>query len=78
MIVSCIVKIYDNEEVFVNDVTKHNQVRDFVDNLTPEQFEKFEQFFLAMPIMVKREEFICSECSAPNVLVVDTLKSFFS
>jgi len=78
MIVSCIVKIYDNEEVFINDTTKHNQVRDFVDNLTPEQFEKFEQFFLAMPIMIKREEFTCSECNAPNVLIVDTLKSFFS
>ena len=78
MVVSCIIKIYDNEEVFINEPNKHQQVRDFIDNLTPEQFEKFEQFFLAMPIMVKREEFTCSECSAPNVLVVDTLKSFFS
>lgn len=78
MVVSCITKIYDSEEVFVNDPSKHEQVREFVDQLTPEQFEKFEQFFLAMPIMIKREEFTCSECSASNVLVVDTLKSFFS
>lgn len=77
MVVSCIVKIYNDEEVFTNDPSRYDEVREFVDSLTPEQFEKFEKFFLSMPMLIKREEFVCTECRAPNVLMVDSIKSFF-
>lgn len=77
MITECIVKIYSDEEMFINEPSRHNEVREFVDNLTPEQFEKFEAFFLEMPMLIKREEFVCTVCGTNNALLVDSLKSFF-
>lgn len=77
VIVECISKIYTDDEMFVNTKETYNEVRTFIDNLTPDQFEKFEQFFIHMPILNKKIEFICGGCEKPNTLIIDSITNFF-
>lgn len=73
----CIVKIFNEEEVFENSKETRKEVREFLDNLTPEQFEKFEEFFVNMPVLYKELKFTCSSCSKDNMLIVDSIQNFF-
>ena len=77
VVVECIKKIYTDDEMFVNTKETYGEVRTFIDNLTPDQFEKFEEFFTHMPILHKKLEFICSTCETPNIIVVDSITNFF-
>jgi hypothetical protein len=77
VIVECIQKIFSEEEMFVNSEEHHHEVREFVDNLTAENFEKFEQFFLSMPLLLKKIKFTCKQCEIVNNLQVDTIRNFF-
>ena len=69
--------IFSEEEMFVNSEEHHHEVREFVDNLTAENFEKFEQFFLSMPLLLKKIKFTCKQCEIVNNLQVDTIRNFF-
>jgi len=73
----CIKKIYSEDEVFVNDGNSDAELREFVENLTAEQFEKFEEFFINMPVMLKETNFICTKCEKPNKLLINSIEHFF-
>jgi hypothetical protein len=77
VVADCIVKIFNDEEVFENTKDTKNEVRVFLDNLTPEQFEKFEDFFVNMPVLYKELSFTCTSCSKQNSLIVDSIQNFF-
>lgn len=77
VVIDCIDKIYSDDEVFVNIGETNQELREFVDNLTAEQFEPFEQFFLNMPTLVKEVEFQCVKCGKDNNVIVDSLRNFF-
>ena len=77
VVVECISKIYTDDEVFVNTKETYGDVRTFIDNLTPDQFEKFEDFFINMPILYKKLEFTCGSCEKMNTLLVDSITNFF-
>lgn len=77
VIADCIVKIYNSDEVFENDGKSHQDIYQFLDNLTPDQFEPFEDFFTSMPILVKEINYNCQKCQTPNELMVDSIRSFF-
>lgn len=77
VVVDCITKIYTDEEVFVNNKEARNEVLEFINNLTPAQFEEIENFFLNMPILYKKVDFMCQGCNKLNNLVIDSITSFF-
>jgi len=77
VVADCISKIYSDEEVFVNDGNSHQELREFIDNLTAEQFESFEEFFETMPVLFKEVNFKCVKCEVENSLVVNTVQHFF-
>lgn len=77
VVADCIKKIYSEDEVFVNDGNSDAELREFVENLTAEQFEKFEQFFVNMPVMLKETNFVCTKCEKPNKLEINSIEHFF-
>jgi T4 bacteriophage base plate protein len=77
VVASCIDTIYTEDETFVNDGKNNDEFRKFVDNLTPSQFEKFEQFFVTMPILLFSVNYICSACGKENSLTIDGIRNFF-
>lgn len=77
VVAECIVKIYNEEEVFVNTTETTKDMLEFLDGLTPAQFEQFEKFFVDMPVLFKRFTFTCENCNVENKLTIDGITSFF-
>jgi hypothetical protein len=78
VVADCIVKIYNEDEVFVNEGTSDKELLEFIENLTSEQFEKFEQFFVQMPVLTKVENFVCTKCETSNKFQVNSIEHFFA
>jgi hypothetical protein len=77
VVAECIDSIYTTEEVFnVKEQTKE-EVIDFLENLTQEQFKKIEQFFLTMPKLRQTVEYNCPVCAKHHVKSMEGLASFF-
>jgi hypothetical protein len=69
--------IYDNDEIYpIKDQTKA-EVKEFIDNLTAEQFEKLQKFFETMPKLSHKLHFNCPVCSKYNEVKLEGLDSFF-
>lgn len=73
----CIESVYNTEEVFnTKDQTKQ-EVVDFLENLTQEQFKKIENFFLTLPKLKQVVEYDCPVCAKHHVKTMEGLASFF-
>ena len=77
IVANCITKIYNEDEVFVNEGDNELELLEFIDNLTPEQFAPFEKFFKNMPVLHKKVVYACKKCETENTLTVDGINHFF-
>ena len=75
MLCSCISAVYTEEEVY-DEYTKEELV-EFVNSFSKDQFSKLEQFFLTMPKVVQHIEQKCDVCGAENELNLEGLQNFF-
>jgi len=77
IVVECIDFIYTNEEMFsAKDQTKE-EVMEFLNNLTPDQFNNIKQFFETMPRLSKEITYSCPVCHKEHNKVLEGLNSFF-
>ena len=77
LVSSCIETIYNTDEVFhIKEQTKE-EVIEFLNNLTSEQFGKIQNFFQTMPKMTYKVEYDCPICQKKNKQVLEGLQSFF-
>ena len=77
IIVSCIDYIYNSEEVFyAKDQTKE-ELTEFLNNLTSDQFTEVRKFFETMPRLKKEIDFNCPVCGTAHHKVLEGLNSFF-
>jgi hypothetical protein len=73
----CIDSIYTTEEVFhTKDQTKQD-VLDFLNNLTSDQFAKIQKFFETMPRLRKEISYSCPVCNKKHDKVLEGIGSFF-
>ena len=77
IVVECIDCIYNDEEVFyAKDQTK-NDLIDFLNNLTSDQFVKIQTFFETMPKLKKEIDYSCPVCGKEHNKVLEGISSFF-
>ena len=77
VVVECIDYVYTTDEVFhAKDQTKQ-ELLDFVNNLSSEQFAKIQKFFETMPKMSKPVNYNCPVCGKKHDKVLEGLNSFF-
>lgn len=77
VVADCIEFIYDGDEVYpIKEQTKE-EVLEFLNNLTQEQFNKIQTFFDTMPKMSQPIEYDCPVCTKHHVKVLEGLASFF-
>jgi hypothetical protein len=77
LVVSCIDKVFTQDEIHdVNDQTTE-EIVNFVEGLTTEQFEKIVEFFVTAPKIFHNIEYTCSKCQTENTVVVDGVENFF-
>ena len=77
MVKSCIDGVYDSEEYFEVSSISDEQLDDFLNSFTREQFDKLEKFFTDMPKVVHTIETDCPSCGKHNVVNLEGLQNFF-
>ena len=69
--------IYQGEEIFYGKEQKHEELLQFLNNLTSEQFVKIQQFFATMPRIKKEIEYTCPVCQKHHRKMLEGMQSFF-
>jgi hypothetical protein len=69
--------IYDNDEVYHAKDQTENELMDFINNLTSEQFAKIQGFFDTMPKMTHTINYNCPVCNKAHIVVLEGMESFF-
>lgn len=77
IISSCIEFIYNNDEMFATKEVKQEEVKEFINNLTQEQFQKLQKFFETMPKLEQQVKYKCPMCSKDHEKIIRGLDSFF-
>jgi len=77
IVVSSIETVFTPDEVHNTKDETIEEVTNFVDSLTTEQFDKLAKFFQTSPRVEKIIEYTCPNCQTENVVVMDGLESFF-
>lgn len=78
LIANCIEFIKDSDEMHnVSDYTSQD-VKDFIENLTQNQFEKINEFFENMPETTCDVNITCSKCGFKKEMKVRGISDFFS
>lgn len=69
--------IYQGEEIFYAKETPREEIIQFLENLTSEQFAKVNEFFITMPRIKKDIEYNCPLCGKHHKKTLEGLQSFF-
>jgi len=77
IIAECILQIYDGDEVFDRADTTLDERKDFLENLTQEQFLKLQDFFNSMPRLKHEVSFTNPKTKKKQKVVLEGLRSFF-
>jgi len=78
VIIACLDKIFDTENVYDVATQTKQEVTDFIESLNKSQFEKIKKFFEAMPKLKKDLHFNCEKCNTKNDVVLEGVESFFA
>ena len=72
-----IVSVFDKDNFYdIKDQTEE-EVNEFLESLTKEQFLKIEQFFADSPKLVQKLETTCTHCNHVNKSRIQGLQNFF-
>jgi hypothetical protein len=74
---NCIDYIFDDDSIYYAKDATEEELVDFIDSLTREQFAKIQEFFDTVPKLKKHLNFKCSKCGYEEELVLEGIQSFF-
>jgi len=77
MISQSIEYIYNSDEIFHTKDQSKEEMSEFVNNLTTEQFQKIQHFFETMPKLSYDVNYTCPVCSKHHVARLEGMDSFF-
>jgi DNA-directed RNA polymerase subunit M/transcription elongation factor TFIIS len=74
---TCIDYIYDAENIYYTKDATKEEIDNFIDGMTREQFEKVKVFFDTMPRLKKKVDFKCGKCGYSEEIEVEGIQNFF-
>jgi hypothetical protein len=77
IVIDSIEYIYDGEQYYYAAETSREELLQFIESLSQEQFEKLEQFFDNLPVLNRKMEIKCGKCGFNHTIVMEGLESFF-
>lgn len=77
LIVDCIEYIFDDDAMYYPHETSKEEMIEFLESLTKDQFDKIEKFVNNMPKLKKTIEVKCSKCGFEHKIDVEGLDNFF-
>ena len=76
-IISSIDYIYDEENMYYAKDTPKEELIDFIDSLTKDQFSMIQKFFEDIPKLTKKIDFKCNKCGYEENIEIEGIQSFF-
>tara|TARA_Y100000361_G_scaffold136012_1_gene136335 strand:+ start:1030 stop:1734 length:705 start_codon:yes stop_codon:yes gene_type:complete len=73
----CMVRIYDEEEIYELKDFPDREIDNFIENMTIQQFEKVMTFFNSVPSLQEKVEWKCKKCENENLFILQGLQNFF-
>jgi len=77
LIVACIDSIYSDDEIFDAKEQSSKELKEFIESLNTQQFNKVREFIETIPSASIDVEFMCMSCSEHNSFEVKGLGNFF-
>jgi hypothetical protein len=77
LVASSIDYIYDAESVYHSKDQTEQELMDFINNLTSEQFGKIQSFFDTMPKLTHTVNYNCPVCNKAHTILLEGMQSFF-
>ena len=77
ILLNCIESVYTEDSIFYTKDISKEELSEFVENLTRDQFAKVQEFFDTMPKIKKQLDFTCKKCGYHETINVEGLQSFF-
>jgi hypothetical protein len=77
VIVDCVDYIYTKDELFHAKEQTREELTEFLNSLTQEQFKRIESFFETMPKLSTEVDFVCPVCNKDHHKVLEGVESFF-
>ncbi len=77
ILLTCIESVYTEDSIFYTKDISKEELSEFVENLTRDQFAKVQEFFDTMPKIKKQLDFTCKKCGYHETINVEGLQSFF-
>ena len=78
LIAKCVDQIFQGEEVWDSADLKLEQIVNFLDGMTQQQFEKVQQFFETMPVLKHDIEITNPNTGVTSTYTLEGLQSFFA
>lgn len=78
LVIDCIETIFDDENVFSAKTEKREDLVEFIEGLSSEQFKLVQAFFQDTPSVSYNTKFVCTKCKLDNEVELKGLNSFFS
>jgi len=78
IVVDCIEKIYDNNEVWESISLTKKDIMEYIENLTSKQFAKIQDFFVTMPLLSHTVKVINPNTKVESVYQIEGLSNFFA
>ena len=75
--IECVDYIYSEDEVFPAAEQKPEEITEFINNLTTDQFGAIQKFFTTMPSLKHYVNYTCPVCSKEHSKYLEGLASFF-
>lgn len=77
VIIDCIDYIYTSDQVFHANEHSREEIEQFLENMTSDQFAKIQQFFETMPKIRQEVDYNCPVCGKAHHAVLEGIQSFF-
>ena len=74
----CVDQIYDGENVYSKSDYTKDELKEFIEGFTSDQFKEIQQFFDTTPKMYKDVEFNCEKCGYKEDIRIEGLAGFFT
>lgn len=74
---ACLVRIYDEDNIFELSDYRDSEIDDFVESLTVDQFELISEYFQSVPSLKHKVEWKCNLCGEQSILELQGLANFF-
>ena len=78
LIVSCVDQIFDEDNVYDAKEQTKEELSEFIESLSGEQFKRVQTFFMDVPAVYYKTSFDCTKCGTDNVLELKGLNNFFT